>query len=222
MRYMRHMRKMSGVMFLMGASHAWAADADKPCSTPDALLRPIMSTHTIPPYPEVSVMTEEAGTTLLEVDIGADGVITKTRVVTSSGSLRLDAAAADYVKNTWRWTAPIKNCQPVAVTTRVSVRWDLRDRPDEGPKPPTVTMDIKDYPPGAKQRREQGEVVMMVLVTPDGQVFPKVTKSSGFPELDDKSAELAKNWRFTPAALDGRPVLTPVFLVSVWSLEPKK
>lgn len=221
MQCLRQIQMVAGALFLMGASQAWAADAA--CSAPDVPMRPIMSTHTIPPYPEVSVMTNESGTTLLEVAIGADGVPTQTAVVASSGSLRLDAAAADYVKNIWRWNAPVQNCQPMAVRTRVSIKWDLRDAPDTGPRPPIVNMDIKDYPPGAKQRHEQGAVGLMAVVMPDGAVaITRVTNSSGFPELDVKSEELAKTWHFTPAALDGRSIITPVFLVSVWSLEPKK
>lgn len=219
---LQHIKKVTGAILLVGASHAWAADADKTCNAPDVPLRPIMSTHTIPPYPEVSVMTNEFGTTLLEVAIGADGVPTQTSVVTSSGSLRLDAAAGDYVKNTWRWNAPVHNCQPQAVKTRVSIKWDLRDRPNNGPQPPTVNMDVKDYPPGARQRREQGAVGILVVVLPNGAVLPFVRISSGFPELDEKSVELAKTWHFTPATLDGRPVVTPLFINSVWSLDPKK
>jgi len=202
-------------------SPAWAAEADKTCAAPDAPLRPIMTTHTIPPYPEVSVMTNEQGTTLLQVSIGADGVPVKTIVVTSSGSLRLDAAAADYVRDTWRWNAPVKNCQPIAVETRVSIQWDLRDRANNGPQPPTVNMDIKDYPPGARQRHEQGAVALLVIVSPAGSVTAVVTRSSGFPELDEKSLEIAKTWHWTPATMDGRAVVTPVFVVSVWSLDPK-
>lgn len=223
MRAFRKMKMITSVFLLLGASQAQAADAAKPCTAPDALLRPIMSTHTIPPYPDVSVMTDEEGTTLLEVAIGADGVPTQADLVTSSGSLRLDAQAAEYVKSNWRWNAPVHNCQPVAVRTRVSIKWDLRNRQDTGPQPPTVTMDLKDYPPGARQRREQGTVLLMIVVLPNGAVASThVTTSSGFPELDEKSMELAKTWHYTPAALDGRAIVTPVYLLSVWSLEPKK
>ncbi|MEO8301373.1 MAG: energy transducer TonB [Rhizomicrobium sp.] len=208
-------------MLLIGASPAWAADADKACSAPDAPLRPIMATHTIPPYPEVSVMTKESGSTLMEVVIGPDGVPTKVSVLNSSGSLRLDAAAADYVKNTWRWNAPVHNCQPLAVATRVSVAWDLRDAIDTGPRPPSVNMNIADYPPAARQRHEQGTVVLLIVVSPNGAVNPTVQTSSGFAELDQKSVELARTWHFTPASLDGRAVVTGVFLLSVWSLDAK-
>ena len=214
--------KMIAAALLMATSSALAQAADTPCTAPDQPMRPVVATHTQPPYPEVSVMTNEEGTTLIEVAIGADGVPTDATVVVSSGSLRLDAAAADYVKSTWRWNPPIRACKPLAVRTRVSVKWDLRDRASAGPEPPTVNMDDKDYPPGARQRHEQGKVVLMALVTPDGQVMTKVVASSGFPELDEKSQDVVKRWHFTPATLDGRPLLTPVYLIAAWSLDAKK
>ena len=209
---------MAGAMLLFwpASSPAWAAEA---CSAPDVPLRPIMATHTIPPYPEVSVMTNEAGTTLMEVAIGPDGVPTKTSMVSSSGSLRLDAAALDYVKNVWRWNAPVKNCQPLAVVTKVSIKWDLRDAVDTGPRAPVVNMNIVDYPVGALLRREQGGTFLMIIVSASGAVMNvAVQNSSGFPELDQKSVEVAKTWRFTPATVDGRPVVTPVFVMAAWSL----
>ena len=209
-------------LLLMGATPVFAQEADKPCAAPNQPLRPVMATHTIPPYPEMSVMTNEEGTTLLEVAIGADGVPTDASVANSSGSLRLDGAAIDYVKSTWRWNAPVVNCKPVAVRTRISIKWDLRDRVNTGPQPVTITMDDKDYPAGARQRHEQGNVILMLLVAPDGQMTPRVMTGSGFPELDEKSLEVARRWHLTPATLEGRAVLTSVFLISVWSLEPKK
>lgn len=218
---MRFWRRTT-LVILLAASPALAQEPAKPCTAPEQPLRPIMATHTIPPYPEVSVMTDEAGTTLVEVAIGTDGVPTATSVVRSSGSLRLDAAAADYVKDVWRWNAPVHECKPVAVHTRVSIKWDLRDHSSSGPQPPTVNMDDKDYPAGARQRHEQGSVLLMVLVSPDGQVNPTVATSSGFTELDEKSIEVARRWHWTPASIDGRAVLTPVYIVAVWSLDSKK
>lgn len=207
-------------LLLLGISPAMAQEAS--CTAPDQPMRPIMATHTIPPYPELSVMTNEEGSTMLEVAIGADGVPTDAIVVTSSGSLRLDAAAVDHVKSTWRWNAPIRACKPMAVRTRVSVKWDLRDARNTGPEPPTVHMDDKDYPPGARQRHEQGNVFLMVVVLPDGQVTTTVATTSGFPELDGKSLEVAKRWHFTPATMDGRAVPAATYVITAWSLDAKK
>jgi periplasmic protein TonB len=100
------------------------AAAPAPSNDP---LRPIVRTHTLPPYPPISVRLNEQGTTLMEVHITAEGNVDDCKVVQTSSSDRLDAAACDYVKSHWRWQPPTNKGQPVAVSTRVSVKWDLKD-----------------------------------------------------------------------------------------------
>ena len=90
-------------------------------------LKPIMRTHTIPPYPPISIRLNESGTTLMEVHITTEGNVDDCKVVQSSSSERLDSAACDYVKSRWRWQPPTNQGTPTAVSTRVSVKWDLRD-----------------------------------------------------------------------------------------------
>jgi protein TonB len=90
-------------------------------------LRPIMRTHTLPPYPPISVRLNEQGTTLMEVHITTEGNVDDCKVVQTSSSERLDSAACDYVKSRWRWQPPTNQGTPTAVSTRVSVKWDLKD-----------------------------------------------------------------------------------------------
>ncbi|HYJ36860.1 MAG TPA: energy transducer TonB [Rhizomicrobium sp.] len=90
-------------------------------------LKPIMRTHTIPPYPPISVRLNESGTTLMEVHITTEGNVDDCKIINSSSSERLDTAACDYVKRVWRWQPPTNQGAPVAVSTRVSVKWDLKD-----------------------------------------------------------------------------------------------
>ncbi|MES2472644.1 MAG: energy transducer TonB [Pseudomonadota bacterium] len=90
-------------------------------------LRPIARTRTLPPYPPISVRLNESGTTLMEVHITTEGNVDDCKVVTSSSSERLDQAACDHVKRVWRWQPPTNAGVPVAVSTRVSVKWDLKD-----------------------------------------------------------------------------------------------
>jgi protein TonB len=90
-------------------------------------LRPVMRTHTLPPYPPISVRLNESGTTLMEVNITTEGNVDQCTVVQSSSSERLDNAACDFVKSRWRWQPPTNQGAPVAVKTRVSVKWDLKD-----------------------------------------------------------------------------------------------
>jgi protein TonB len=90
-------------------------------------LRPIARTHTLPPYPPISVRLNESGTTLMEVHITVEGNVDDCKVVQSSSSERLDSAACEFVKSRWRWQPPTNQGAPVAVSTRVSVKWDLKD-----------------------------------------------------------------------------------------------
>jgi periplasmic protein TonB len=90
-------------------------------------LKPVMRTHTLPPYPPISVRLNEQGTTLMEVHITTEGNVDDCKVIQTSSSDRLDQAACDYVKNRWRWSPPTNQGTPTAVSTRVSVKWDLKD-----------------------------------------------------------------------------------------------
>jgi protein TonB len=90
-------------------------------------LKPIMRTHSIPPYPPISVRLNESGTTLMEVHITTEGNVDDCKILQTSSSDRLDQAACDYVKRVWRWQPPTNAGAPVAVSTRVSVKWDLKD-----------------------------------------------------------------------------------------------
>jgi TonB family protein len=194
----------------------------QPCE-PDAPLRAMMATHTQPTYPEMSVMTQEQGISLLQVEIGADGVPTNITVLKSSGSVRLDEAARDHVKSFWRWRSPVKNCQPMPVVTGIRITWDLKTAPDTGPAMPFVTLSKADYPPDAFERREQGmTVVSFLLLDKGGMVRMQITKSSGFADLDAKAQDIARTRRWTPVMLDGKPVNTPVFFAVNWQLEPPK
>ncbi len=101
--------------------------AAPPPPPPPTELKAIEKTHSLPPYPALSQRMGEQGTTLLKVAIDTTGKVTDCTVVTSSGSTRLDAAAVEYVKANWRWQPPTQAGKPVAATTEVSVKWDLKN-----------------------------------------------------------------------------------------------
>jgi len=101
--------------------------AAPPPPPPPTELKAIEKTHSLPPYPALSQRMGEQGTTLLKVSIDTTGKVTECTVVTSSGSARLDAAAVEYVKANWRWQPPTQAGKPVAATTEVSVKWDLKN-----------------------------------------------------------------------------------------------
>ena len=67
--------------------------------------------------------------------------------------------------------------------------------------PPRPRHSIKpDYPKGARQRGEQGDVVVELSINKYGEVDAvSVVGSCGFQELDDAAVAAAKKARFTPA-----------------------
>ncbi|MGG5820050.1 energy transducer TonB, partial [Falsiroseomonas sp. HW251] len=62
-----------------------------------------------------------------------------------------------------------------------------------------------DYPLASRRRGEQGRVVLLVHVEPDGRVRDlAVVGSSGYPTLDAEAERAVRRWRFEPATIDGR------------------
>jgi TonB family protein len=108
-----------------------ASDAYPSADKNPVMLRPIMETHQLPPYPKESLTLKEEGRVLVEVGIGTDGTVSHAKVVGPSGHQRLDAAAANFVKGYWRWHPATRAGKPVPAKTRVSVLFKL------GPKPAT-------------------------------------------------------------------------------------
>ncbi|MBO9601102.1 MAG: energy transducer TonB [Novosphingobium sp.] len=63
------------------------------------------------------------------------------------------------------------------------------------------------YPAECRRNREQGTVVLAVVVAPDGTVQEiSVSRSSGFDRLDKAALNAVRKWRWTPFKRDGNPV----------------
>ena len=78
-------------------------------------------------------------------------------------------------------------------------------RLDAPPKPKRTIR--PDYPKGARQRGEQGDVVLEIRVNADGTVDDvKVAISSGFAELDEAAVKAARTAKFSPARSGHDPV----------------
>jgi TonB family protein len=93
-----------------------------------------------------------------------------------------------------------------------------------GPGPPgiypagkqgvTVPQPIYSPEPGfsdeARRTKEQGTVVLLVVVGPDGHTYNiRIGQSRGMG-LDEKAVEAVSRWRFKPATLNGQPVATQI------------
>ena len=87
--------------------------------------------------------------------------------------------------------------------------------------PPKPHKTIKpDYPKGARQRGEQGDVVLEIRVNAAGIVDRvDIVSSCGFSELDEAAVRAARTARFTPAKSGGSPVASTARLTLNFKLK---
>lgn len=63
------------------------------------------------------------------------------------------------------------------------------------------------YPMGARRKREQGTVVLRLVIGEDGRVVDvTVQRSSGFAALDQAAVGAVRKWRWSPTIRDGRAI----------------
>ena len=94
-----------------------------------------------------------------------------------------------------------KDVKPVSAPTVAprQARLDAPPKPKRNIRP--------DYPKGARQRGEQGDVVLEIRVNAEGVVDGvKVAVSSGFAELDEAAVRAARAAKFSPARSGHDPV----------------
>ena len=87
--------------------------------------------------------------------------------------------------------------------------------------PPKPNKTIRpDYPKGARQRGEQGDVVLEIRVNAAGIVDRvDIVSPSGFPELDEAAVRAARAARFTPAKSGGSTVASTARLTLTFKLK---
>lgn len=63
------------------------------------------------------------------------------------------------------------------------------------------------YPVGSRRKREQGTVVLRLVISEAGRVIEvSVQRSSGFAALDEAAVAAVRKWRWSPMMRDGRQV----------------
>ena len=63
------------------------------------------------------------------------------------------------------------------------------------------------YPLMSRKKKEQGVVLLLLLVKADGSVGEvRLQQSSGFARLDQAARQTVKKWRFTPAQQQGKAI----------------
>ncbi|MFA5496151.1 MAG: energy transducer TonB [Porticoccaceae bacterium] len=70
------------------------------------------------------------------------------------------------------------------------------------------------YPTASRRMREQGTVLLQVLILPDGSVGEvRVKESSGYKRLDDTAIKAVKQWKYIPARQGDETI-------AYWYLQP--
>ncbi|HEY4124264.1 MAG TPA: energy transducer TonB [Rhizomicrobium sp.] len=208
------------------ASTGASADETKPLP-PNMTAPSPANEHTVKveDYPVISRAQHEQGSVILRITITEDGRATDPQVAQSSGFPRLDQAAIEVVARDWLYHPATRDGKPIKVTTEVRVRFiqptqdpTLSLQPD---MPFTIfKMTPKDYPPTALAQKEQGLVLLMVVVNEQGEiVMARPTHPGNFPDLDQASIAIVKSWRIKPAEMNGKPIKTVLSPIFVWSLE---
>ena len=91
-------------------------------------------------------------------------------------------------------------------------RVDAPPRPQRAIRP--------DYPRGARQRGEQGDVVLEIAVAADGSVASvSVATSSGFADLDAAALKAVRSARFSPAKSGDQAVASTARLTLAFKLK---
>ena len=99
-------------------------------------------------------------------------------------------------------TLPLLHLPQFAQHKTVQVAYRARPVPD-----PAFPHVVNVYPRIAILNRQQGTVLVRLLVLPNGQVGDvNVVKSSGYPQLDAAALVEAGNWRYLPAVRHGQAV----------------
>jgi TonB family protein len=81
--------------------------------------------------------------------------------------------------------------------------YDVTDL-DQAPRPVDVTG--LDLPRHLRRREARGRIVLMLELSPEGEVLAARIDSSDLPEFDAFVLERVKDWTFTPPTREGRPV----------------
>ncbi|TCM35397.1 MULTISPECIES: energy transducer TonB [Novosphingobium] len=96
--------------------------------------------------------------------------------------------------------APQTQTVAVAPAPRIENAGDLSSK--------MIAADPPRYPVESRRKREQGTVVLMVILGADGSVADiSVSKSSGFERLDKAALSAVRRWKWSPTRRDGAAVM---------------
>ena len=124
-----------------------------------------------------------------------------------------------------RPVVPPVSSAPVAPASPQPEARAERDAPPVAITPPVFNADYLDnpapaYPAPSRRMREQGRVILRVLVRPNGTPAQvQVRTSSGHARLDDAARDAVLRWKFVPAKRGAEPIEEWVLIPVSFRLE---
>jgi TonB family protein len=195
-------------------------------------------------YPFPSLVANEDGRSVVTIAVAADGRVTEAKILSSSGSPRLDQAALQVAKSQWVFAPTEERQLPDADTLTVNIDWTLPFDDLDLAVPPTFpgqdpllpVSELRggvappramasgiladDYPPESILNKEQGTIGVRILIKEDGVPGEvEVLVSSGYPRLDEAARTMIlRKWRYRPATQNGVPIASWVPTSVVYQL----
>jgi TonB family protein len=178
----------------------------------------------LPDYPQTARKDGKTGAVTASFEIDVAGRVSGSHVVASSGTQELDEAmVAAFAQCSFKPT--VRNGEPAPSKLELRYVWQLAGPnrlPVAAPAPAAapVAQPIStparidssscakpSYPPGAREKGEQGVVTLGFSVGADGAVrTSRIETSSGFADLDSAALAALSNCRFSPAMANGKPI----------------
>jgi TonB family protein len=185
-----------------------------------AVSEPSIISQVEPHYSKEAKTAGLQGTVALKGVVHEDGLLHDAIVIHSLG-LGLDEAAIECV-NKWRFAPGRKTGEPAKVVVKIDVNFRLIPKrqarlsrvaftlPPETTRPVVVKAPPIPYNKEAKNSAATGTLVVQAVVSELGALeYIALTKTLGFG-LDQDSLHTLSQWRFQPAARQGRSVSVPV------------
>jgi len=171
----------------------------------DPTLTPIMIVDPPPPRPAAESTPSPAAT----VSASAAPLEAPSSVTRETG--RENEAALHSGSSTVGVEQGVDASEPIGVMPGATLPI-LAEQPRQpirlhaGIVPPRKIMDVKlVYPPLALASHQEGVVILETIIDTRGSV-EAVHVLRGYPLLDQAAIDVVKQWRFTPALLNGEPV----------------
>jgi TonB family protein len=189
--------------------------------------------QTQPNYTEEARLAGVEGTAVVYAEIAKDGSPENLRMLRSLG-YGLDQEAIRAVQQ-WRFEPSLQNEQVIRVATYVPVNFRLQrqiydarlpsQRGNEvfqmtdGVTVPKITSRVEaPYTDEARATKLEGKIVLLIEITSAGTVENVVVLRQMEKGMDESAVQAIKQWKFSPATKDGRPVAVMITVEMNFSL----